>query len=323
VTDGGTTVNQQPDASDVRPGHVVGAVVFVTDLDRSLALYHGALGMDATDPELVGAELAATYGIPEGIGRTVTLSAAGFGAGWVTLVELPDLPDGPAGRTDVMETGRSVTVFQSPSLLAMADEMTALGVPRIAEPDPITNDFGTAREFISFDPDGAAVCLLQIEPVAGVTPTRQLHAPWVPDRENQVSPMVRTSNIVSDLGAALAFYRDVVGMDVFEERDISGEIAGALGMPPCRVQLGYVGVAQSALPTGLCSICLTEITEPSPPRMAAPPATGVHAGQMVSVIAVEDPEAVRRTAQERGIAFLAGGTAFFDPDDNLVAVVGV
>jgi catechol 2,3-dioxygenase-like lactoylglutathione lyase family enzyme len=310
-----------PLATDVQPGHVVGALEFVRDLDRALALYAGALGLDASEPVAVDAALAATYAIPTDVGRVVTLTAAGFAAGSLTLVELPDLPDGPAAREDVTEAGRSVAVFQSPAIPTQAAAMRELGIARISEPDPITNEYGTAREFISFDADGSAVCLLQLETPDGSRPPRALHAPWLLDGDVQVSPLVRTSNIVVSLDAASAFYRDVVGMDVFEERDISGEIAGALGMPPCRVRLAYVGVAESAWPAGLGSICLTEISEPAPPVLAAPSTAGVHAGQLVTLIAASDPAAVRARAREAGVPFIAGGEAFFSPDGNLVAVV--
>ena len=97
----------------VPPGHVAGALVGVSNLERALRVYADALGFDVAGSRPLDAWVAAATGRRPGDGRMVELSADGFAAGRIWLVELPDFSPTPPGRTDRMENGRTVMVFSS------------------------------------------------------------------------------------------------------------------------------------------------------------------------------------------------------------------
>jgi cation diffusion facilitator CzcD-associated flavoprotein CzcO/catechol 2,3-dioxygenase-like lactoylglutathione lyase family enzyme len=304
----------------VPPGHVAGAAVFVSDLERELPIYLDVLGLDAAQPRPLDLWLAAAIGREPGDGRVVELSADGFPAGRVWLVELGDLEAAPPGRTDRMENGRTVMVFSSLAIDRMTASLSSLGARRIADPVPLVSEWGRSQEFVSFDPEGAPVCLLEMLGTDG-QPKLDLASPWPGTRTDQASPMVRVSQFAADLDRSMAFYRERLGLRQLEVREFSGEVGGTLGVPPCRIRMAYMAAAESPWEPGMTAVGITEVSDPPLSTRPAPP-SGVFAGQVATVLTVADPGAARAGLREAGVRFLDRGDAFFDPDDNLVVLVG-
>jgi len=305
----------------VRPGHVVGGIVLVASIEATLPLYRDVLGLDVEGPGPIDPALVGALALPDVEGRQVVLRADGFPAGTLTLLEVPGLPADPRGRVDATESGRTTPVFSSPALNRMADGLAALGVPRIADPVPSTSEWGVSQEFISYDADGSAVCLLEMKPLPGRPVHLDLSAPWEHDRTDQVSPVVRMSLMTDDLDGAIAFYRDALGMAFIEQREFSGDVATTLGLPPCRIRMAYLGAEGSAWEPGLCALGLTEISDPPPPSAPVPSTAGVHVGQVATVIAVDDPGQALCVAHEHGARIIDDGAAFFAPGGHLVVLV--
>jgi catechol 2,3-dioxygenase-like lactoylglutathione lyase family enzyme len=306
-------------AVPVPPGHVAGAVVFVTDLARALTMYADLLGLDAAGPRPLDAWLAAALGRRRVDGRVVELSADGFPAGRIWLVELADLAAGPPRRTDRMENGQTVMVFSSAAINPIASRLAATGVPRIADPEPLVSEWGRSQEFISFDPDGAPVCLIEMLAPDGRRKL-DLAAPWAGTRTDQISPLLRVSQFVADLDHSIAFYRDRLGMRKLETREFSGEVGGTLGIPPCRVRMTYMSAPETPWEPGMATVGITEVSDPPLTMRPALPA-GVYAGQVATVLAVSDPGAVLAGLRADGARFLDGGEGCFDPDHNLIALI--
>ncbi len=306
----------------IAPGHVARGVVFVSDLDASLPLYRDVLDMDVVSESGLTDELAEAFALGGREGRVAVLSG-GSELGQVVLVEAEGLPASPPGRTDVLETGRSVLVLSSADLDSLSARLREAGAPRIGDPVPIATQYGEFAEFVSFDPDGAGITLLQFLP-AEDGPQTEIAAPWTHDDPAKISPVIRGSFIVSDLDRAVEFYEGLVGMAVVERRHVDGSLGPAVGMPPCTLRLAYVGPAESEAPVGMGTICLTEISDPAPPTIARREARVVHAGQQVLAIAVDDVDAAAERLVAAGAPTLEGDTSpttFFDPDDNLITLV--
>lgn len=297
------------------PGHVAGAVVFVSDLEASLELYRGVLGFDPEGPRALDAWVRDAFGCSDG--TMMELSADGFPAGRVWVVQPAELAPRAPARTDRVEYGTTSMVFSSAAIDEMSRGLADAGAARIADPVPLTSEWGRSQEFISFDPDGAPVCLLEMLGPDG-RPKLDLAAPWARTRTDQASPLLRVSQFVADLDRSIAFYRDVLGLRALETREFSGEVGGTLGIPPCRIRMTYMSPERSPWQPGMATVGLTEVSDP--PLAARPvPPNAVHAGQVATVVAVVDPEAALRAAA--GAPKLSGGTAFFDPDDHLLAVL--
>jgi cation diffusion facilitator CzcD-associated flavoprotein CzcO/catechol 2,3-dioxygenase-like lactoylglutathione lyase family enzyme len=301
----------------VPPAHVAGALVVSSDLEASLRLYRGVLGFDADAPRPLDAWVAEALGVSGG--TMAELSADGFPAGRVWLVQPERLAPAPPGRTDRVENGTTSMVFNSAAIEAMAEGLLAAGAPRIAGPVLMTSEWGRSQEFISYDPDGAPVCLLEMLGPDG-RPKLDLAAPWAGTRTDQASPLLRVSQFVADLDRAISFYGAVFGMEALETREFSGEVGGTLGIPPCRIRMTYMSAPVSPWEPGMTTVGLTEVSQPSLATRPAPPGAPF-AGQVVTVVAAADPAAVRAAAAAAGARTLDGGAAFFDPDDNLVTVV--
>ena len=84
--------------------------------------------------------------------------------------------------------------------------------------------------------------------------------------------------------------------------------------------MAYMSAPESPWEPGMATVGITAVAEPPLSTRPAPPA-GLYAGQVATVLAVTDPGAVREALRADGVRFLDGGDAFFDPDDNLIALV--
>lgn len=103
-----------------------------------------------------------------------------------------------------------------------------------------------------------------------------------------------------DMRASLAFYRDVLGLLVVEEKTLEGAAAGALlQLPPCRIQIALLAAAADApVIVGLFQISETPMATLHPP-------TGQPAcGQTALVLSTNDFDGLHAALTAAGSRFL-------------------
>jgi glyoxylase I family protein len=136
--------------------------VGVSDMDRSLAFYKEALGMDVVfDVELEGASMESVTGQSGAKGRMVGGLIGG------AVIELLALGDEPVSgrRTRIGYTNIS---FRCDDLDAVYQQALALGLRPQQEPV----DIGGVRMFFVADPDGTPIELIELP--AGLTSSVEL-----------------------------------------------------------------------------------------------------------------------------------------------------
>lgn len=103
-----------------------------------------------------------------------------------------------------------------------------------------------------------------------------------------------------DMQASLAFYRDVLGLLVVEEKTIEGAAAGALlQLPACRMQIALLAAAADAP----VIIGLFQISE-TPMATLHPPVGQPAYGQTALVLSTSDFDVVHAALEAAGSRFL-------------------
>ncbi|WEN14125.1 VOC family protein [Rhodanobacter sp. AS-Z3] len=141
-----------------------------------------------------------------------------------------------------------------------------------------------------------------------------------------------------DLQASLAFYRDVLGLIVVEEKLLEGAAAGALlQLPPCRMQIALLAAAVDApVIVGLFQISDTPMATLQPPLvqpacsqtalvLSTSNFDGLHnalsaAGSRFLTPPVRYP---KRQASERSPAGVYREMIVYDPDNIPVSILQV
>lgn len=103
-----------------------------------------------------------------------------------------------------------------------------------------------------------------------------------------------------DLTASLAFYRDLLGLSVIEDKVIEGAAAGGLlQLPPCRIRIVLLSAVAGEAPIlGLFEVSGTAIDSITPPR--GRPAHG----QTALVLRTTEFDALRSKLEAAGTRFL-------------------
>ncbi|MEO6799386.1 MAG: VOC family protein [Rhodanobacter sp.] len=141
-----------------------------------------------------------------------------------------------------------------------------------------------------------------------------------------------------DMQASLAFYRDVLGLLVVEEKTLEGAAAGGLlQLPPCRMQIALLAAAvDSPVIVGLFQISETPMATLHPP--IGQPACG----QTALVLSTSDFDGLeaalmtagsrfltppvrypKRQASERSPAGIYREMIVYDPDDIPVSILQI
>jgi catechol 2,3-dioxygenase-like lactoylglutathione lyase family enzyme len=95
----------------------------------------------------------------------------------------------------------------------------------------------------------------------------------------------RTTILVRDMQKSLAFYRDILGWDVFYEGDVDGEgVAELMGMP-CK---GVKMVVLNAHGSQFGNVGLMEVKEAVPPMENRPPPKRIQYGEAALVIGTQN-----------------------------------
>ncbi len=124
---------------------------------------------------------------------------------------------------------------------------------------------------------------------------------------SKVTPLKRTTIIVRDLERSLAFYRDVLGLNVWADGQ-SGEdlpvLYQLLGMPPCHVR--WVVLQSDDVDWGM--VALIELTDPSPEDDTHPSIDRVNRGEACLVFHTPDVDELYEKARSLGLTILCPPT---------------
>ncbi|MDX2222064.1 MAG: VOC family protein [Rhodospirillaceae bacterium] len=136
-----------------------------------------------------------------------------------------------------------------------------------------------------------------------------------------VSPVKRVSIFCRDLDKSLAFYRDILGMKIIEDKTVSGPFIGKLvNLASCTMRIVYLQ-ADPKIDAGL--VGLFHVTEPKLPM--APRATPgqIHWGQGSFVFSTDHGDEIYAALQKAGTQFLTPPTPYTKPTDDAYMKAGV
>ncbi|MEZ5459180.1 MAG: VOC family protein [Steroidobacteraceae bacterium] len=122
-----------------------------------------------------------------------------------------------------------------------------------------------------------------------------------------VTPLKRTAIIVRDMDRSLAFYRDVLGMNVWIEGSAGAEVPAMyqlLGMPPCDTR--WIILQSEDVDWGM--VGLFELTNPSPDDNTHPNIDRVNRGEACLVFHAPDVRKIHRGARKLGLTVLCPPT---------------
>lgn len=136
-----------------------------------------------------------------------------------------------------------------------------------------------------------------------------------------VSPVKRVSIFCRDLDKSLAFYRDILGMKVIEEKTVSGPFIGKLiNLPSCTMRIVFLS-ADTSIDAGL--VGLFHVVEPALPSAPRPAPGQLHWGQGSFVFSTEHGDAIYAALQKAGTQFLTPPTPYTKPTDDAYMKAGV
>jgi catechol 2,3-dioxygenase-like lactoylglutathione lyase family enzyme len=153
--------------------------IWVRDLERSLAVYHGILGLTVVEEKVLeGPAIAAMVNLRTCRLRIAHLAAEGSDHGLVGLYEVsaadPPLPALPRQPRDRLSYGQATIVLYTGRLGEIVPRLEAEGLDMLRTPVSYVRErsadmFAAGRytELIFFDPDGVPVSLLGYEPLPG------------------------------------------------------------------------------------------------------------------------------------------------------------
>lgn len=144
-------------------------------------------------------------------------------------------------------------------------------------------------------------------------------------------PLARASIFVRDTEASLALYRDVLGMDVADTRELAGPVIGKmLGLGDCRIRVTYL----SAEGSEIARIGLFEVAGGGVPDLPQPSPASIHRGQVALVMDSPHIPDIHRRLKAKGYRFVCepatirgskGGLfhefLFLDPDGVVVDLI--
>lgn len=122
-----------------------------------------------------------------------------------------------------------------------------------------------------------------------------------------VTPLKRTAIIVRDMERSLAFYRDVLGLNVWVEGKAGPELPALhqlLGMPPCTTR--WVILMSGDVDWGM--VGLFELSDPAPEDETHPSIDRVNRGEACLVFHTPDVRRVYRGAKRLGLTVLCPPT---------------
>ena len=128
-------------------------------------------------------------------------------------------------------------------------------------------------------------------------------------RAVQISPITRISLFVRDLEASLAFYRDLLGLAVVDDKQVGGPGAARLmGLDDCRLRVIYLQAEGHEF--GM--VGLFEVQEPALPSAPAMPQPAM-LGRAVVGFATPDAAQLASRLRSAGVEFLVEPVDYSNP----------
>jgi catechol 2,3-dioxygenase-like lactoylglutathione lyase family enzyme len=124
---------------------------------------------------------------------------------------------------------------------------------------------------------------------------------------SRITPLKRTAIIVRDMERSLAFYRDILGMNVWVEGRAGDELPALyqlLGMPPC--QMRWVILQADDVDWGM--VGLFELTDPTPDDDTHPSIDRVNRGEACLVFHTADVDDLYERSRSMGLTILCPPT---------------
>lgn len=157
---------------------------------------------------------------------------------------------------------------------------------------------------------------------------------------SRTGPVKRVTIWVRDLERSLALYRDLLGLEIIEDKTLSGPaIARMVGFEDCRMRM--VHLAPAGADYGWIGLYALLDATPKPDSLAPPRKDRIMQGQTAIVLQTNAIDALAHDLEEQGYEFLlrpqgyvkptdspkmpAGRYTemiFFDPDDVPVSIMG-
>ncbi|HJN03631.1 MAG TPA: hypothetical protein QF665_00770 [Alphaproteobacteria bacterium] len=214
------------------------AVIGVENLEASLGFYRDVIGLDASPVETwAGPGFERLWGLPAGATARATLcQAGGDEVGRVLLVEFD-----AAAREPVRARGerRFYALFNlnfyTRDIFASHADLVRRGYEFWTE--PVANDLakgaGSPLEVVFEGPDGVIINFVEVRGAPG-TPLGDIRA-FLEDHGTTptgYTPVVTSAHCVTSHAKALAFYQQVLGMEVLMDRVMDQDEANYfLGLP--------------------------------------------------------------------------------------------
>ena len=125
-----------------------------------------------------------------------------------------------------------------------------------------------------------------------------------------VSPVARLTIFVTDMERSLEFYRDVLGLDVVDDKTVSGPGVGALlGLETCTMRVVYL----QSEGNDFGMVGLFEVSDPPLPEGPAVP-DRFYRGQPAAAFCTEDAAALQERLDAYGVHYLLSPTAYSNPE---------
>jgi catechol 2,3-dioxygenase-like lactoylglutathione lyase family enzyme len=135
--------------------------ICVSDLERSLRFYCGALGFEQAESHAIGTEFAALMDLPDVAVTSQFIRREGTAIELLAFSE-PE-PFGPTGRRAVHQLGLTHLSFRVADVEAVAARVVALGGTRVGTSRTSIPFGDTSLEFVyCTDPDGVRVELMDL-----------------------------------------------------------------------------------------------------------------------------------------------------------------
>ena len=138
---------------------------------------------------------------------------------------------------------------------------------------------------------------------------------------SKVNALSRISIFCRDIDKSLQLYRDILGLEVIEDKVVEGKgIGGMVGLGDCRMHIMYL---QSPNLDGAL-LALFEISNPQPEGLADPPSLQrVVAGQPAVVFDSDQVNEIHSELDRHGYHVLTPPMRYVKPEDSEYTKAGV
>tara|TARA_R110000772_G_scaffold222143_1_gene332553 strand:+ start:5324 stop:6328 length:1005 start_codon:yes stop_codon:yes gene_type:complete len=202
------------------------AVFIVSDIDKSSAFYQQYAGWEVRSTAAVDPQLKQLWQLPANADvKQVLLANKGEQRGYVRLIQIDNLAQQVIrGNTQSWDVGGIFDVnVRVANMIQKREQLQSAGWRGTS--DPVSFTFGPyeVTEWITTGSDGISFAMIE-----RIKPTLE---GW--PNVKHMSRVFNSTQVVSNIATSLAFYRDVLGFQVYLEHEGASKEAGpnVLGLP--------------------------------------------------------------------------------------------